>query len=90
METPNFNKEILSFNKTAIKTSLDALSAFSDQAAVATDFLLGSIPSVPEEGKKAVTNYFKEGKKGLASLKKNVENLQANTDLSHLKLILSL
>jgi hypothetical protein len=74
METPNFNKEILSFNKTALKTSLDALSAFSDQAAVATDFLLGSIPSVPEEGKKAVTNYFKEGKKGLDSLKKSVEN----------------
>ena len=73
METPNFNKEILSFNKSAIKTSIDALTAFSDQAAVATDFLLGSIPSVPEEGKKAVTNYFKEGKKGLECLKKQVE-----------------
>ncbi len=74
METPKFNKEILDFNKTAIKTSLDALSAFSDQAAVATDFLLGSIPSIPEEGKKAVTSYFNEGKKGLASLKKHVES----------------
>ena len=74
METPNFNKDILAFNKSAIKTSLDALSAFTDQTAVATDFLLGSIPSVPEEGKKAVSNYFKEGKKGLASLKKHVES----------------
>ena len=74
MELPNFNKEILAFNKSAIKMSFDALSAFSDQTAVATDFLLGSIPSVPEEGKTAVSNYFKEGQKGLAGLKKHVES----------------
>jgi len=74
METPKFNKEIFAFNKSAIKTSLDALSTFSDQAAVATDFLLGALPAMPEEGKKAVSNYFKEGKKGLASLKKHVES----------------
>jgi len=73
METPNFTKEILAFNKSAIKTSLDALSTFSDQAAIATDFLLGALPAVPAEGKQAVTSCFKEGKKGLASLKKHVE-----------------
>ena len=74
METPNFNKEILALNKSAIKMSLDALNAFSDQTAVATDFLLGSIPTLPEEGKKAVTNYIKEGQKGFAGLKKQVES----------------
>ena len=73
METLNFNKEILAFNKNAIKMSFDALSAFSGQAAVATDFLLGATPVVPEEGKKAVSIYFKESQKGLASLKKQVE-----------------
>ena len=74
METTNFNKEILAFNKSAIKMSFDALSAFSGQAAVATDSLLGVTPSVPEEGKKAVSIYFKESQKGLATLKKHVES----------------
>lgn len=73
MEAPNFNKETLAFNKNAIKTSFDALSTISGQAAVATDTLLGAIPSVPEEGKKAVSIYFKEGQKGLANLKTHVE-----------------
>jgi hypothetical protein len=74
METPNFSKEILAFNKSAIKMSFDALSAFSGQAASATDSLLGATPSIPEEGKKAVSIYFKEGQKGLASLKSHVES----------------
>jgi len=73
METPNFTKETLAFNKSAIKTGFDALSTFSGQAEVATDALLGAIPSVPEEGKKAVSIYFKEGQKGLANLKTHVE-----------------
>ena len=73
METPNFNKENLAFNKSAIKTSFDALSTFAGQAAVATEVLLGAIPSVPEEGKKAVSIYFKESQKGLANLKTHVE-----------------
>ena len=73
METPNFNKENLAFNKNAIKTSFDALSTFAGQAASATDSLLGAIPSVPEEGKKAVSIYFKEGQKGLANLQTHVE-----------------
>jgi hypothetical protein len=74
METPNFNKENLAFNKNAIKTSFDALSTFAGQAASATDSILGAIPSVPEEGKKAVSIYFKEGQKGLANLQTHVES----------------
>lgn len=73
METPNFNKEILAVNKNAIKMSVDALNTLSGQAASATDSLLGATPSVPEEGKKAVSIYFKEGQKSLASLKSHVE-----------------
>lgn len=73
METPNFNKETLAFNKNAIKTSFDALSTLSGQAEVATDALLGAIPSVPEEGKKAVNIYFRESQKSLANLKTHVE-----------------
>lgn len=74
METPNFSKEILAFNKNAIKMGFDALNTFSGQAAVATDSFLGATPSVPEEGKKVVSIYFKESQKGLASLKKHLES----------------
>lgn len=74
METTNFNKEILAFNKNAIKMTFDALNAFSGQATVATDSLLGATPSFPEEGKKAVSNYLKESQKGLDTLKKHVES----------------
>jgi hypothetical protein len=73
MAYTNFNKEILAFNKRAIKTSFDALSAFSGQAASATESLLGATPAVPEEGKKAVSMYLKEGQKSLASLEKLVD-----------------
>jgi hypothetical protein len=74
MENPNFNKEILGFSKNAVKMSFDALGAFSGQAAVLADNLLGSVPNVPEEGKKAVSTYFKESQKVLASLKKYVDS----------------
>lgn len=73
MESTNLNKQLLAFNKNAIKMSFDALSAFSKQAASATETLLGSNPSVPEEGKKAVSVYLKEGQQGLANLEKLVE-----------------
>ena len=73
MEIPNFNKENLAFNKSAIKMSFDAMSAFTSQAAVASDILLGANPLVPEEGKKAISIFFKEGQKGLDSLKTHVE-----------------
>lgn len=74
MEIPNFNKEILNFNKNAVRLGFDALSAYSGQAAVMADYVLGIAPPVPEEGKKAVGIYFKESQKGLANLKKYVES----------------
>lgn len=73
METPNFNKESLAFNKSAIKMGFDALSAFTAQAAVASEFLMGVNPAVPEEGKKAVSVFFKEGQKSLDCLKTQME-----------------
>jgi hypothetical protein len=73
MEIPNFNKENLAFSKSAIKMGFDAMSAFAGQAATASDILLGANPAIPEEGKKAVSIFFKEGQKGLASLKTHME-----------------
>jgi len=73
METLNINKESLAFNKSAIKMSFDALNTITGQAAVASDFLMGVIPSVPEEGKKVVSIFFKDGQKVLDSMKTQVE-----------------
>jgi hypothetical protein len=73
MEIPNFSKESLAFNKSAIKMGFDALSAFTGQAAVASDILLAANPVVPEEGKKVVSILFKESQKSLDSLKTQVE-----------------
>ena len=73
MENPNLGKENLAFNKNAIKMGFDALSAVTGQAAVASDILLSAAPAVPEEGKKVVGIFFKEGQKVLDSMKTNME-----------------
>ena len=73
METPNFSKENLAFNKSAIKMGFDTLNAIAGQAAVASDIILAATPALPEEGKKAVGIFFKEGQKVLDSLKTQME-----------------
>ena len=74
METTNFVKETAAFNKTALNTSFDALNTISGQTAAATDVLLASVPSFPEEGKKAVSTCIKENQKALDNLKKHLSN----------------
>jgi hypothetical protein len=74
METTNFAKETAAFNKTALNTSFDALNTISGQATAATDVLLTAVPSLPEEGKKAVSTCLKENQKALDNLKKHIEN----------------
>ena len=73
MQNEKIAQDILDFNKNAVKTSFDALSSFSDQTAKAADQLLGAVPNVPEEGKKAVGTLFKENQKGLTNLKNSVD-----------------
>jgi hypothetical protein len=73
MQNEKIAQEVLDFNKNAVKMSFDALNSFSDQTVKAADQLLGSVPNVPEEGKKAVGTFFKENQKGLTSLRNSVE-----------------
>ena len=73
MQNEKIAQDILDFNKNAVKTSFEALNSFSDQTAKAADQLMGAVPNVPEEGKKAVGTFFKENQKGLTNLKKSVE-----------------
>lgn len=74
METTNFVKETAAFNKTALNTGFDALNTISGQATAAADVLLAAVPSLPEEGKKAVTTCLKENQKALDNLKKHLGN----------------
>ena len=73
MLNQKITQDILDFNKNAVKSSFEALNSFSDQTSKAADQLMGTIPNVPEEGKKAVNSFFKENQKGLTSLKKSVD-----------------
>ena len=78
MEAQDFAKQMVDFNKNAVKVSFDTVSAFSGQAAKLADSLYGIVPDAPKEGKKAVDAFFKEHQKGLNSLQKYVES---NLDL---------
>ena len=73
MPSKKVTQDFVDFNKNAVKMSFDALSTFSEQTAKAADQLLETVPNVPEEGKKAVSAFFKENQKGLDSLKSSVE-----------------
>jgi len=73
MTTAKLNNEAAVFNKNAINMSFDAISAITNQVAVATETFLDAAPAVPSELKKVVSAYVKESQKGLVSLKKNVE-----------------
>ena len=73
MDSKKINQDILEFNKNAVKMSFEALSACSDQTAKAADQLLGTLPNVPEEAKKAVDIFIQENQKAQTNLKKCME-----------------
>jgi hypothetical protein len=73
MQTTNFAKELLNFNKDIVKISFDTLTNISSQAAQMTDSCFELAPYLPEEGKKVVGLYVKESQKSLASVRKHIE-----------------
>ena len=73
MKTQDFAKQIVDFNKNAAKMGFDTISAFSGQAAKLTNSLIGMVPNVPEEGKKATAQLFDEQQKSLNNLQGFVE-----------------
>jgi len=74
MEAQDFAKQMVDFNKNAVKVSFETISAFSGQAAKLADSLFSIAPDAPKEGQKAVDAFFKEHQKGLNSLQKYVES----------------
>ncbi len=73
MESKDFAKQIVEFNKSAAKIGFDTINAFSDQAAKLTDSLIGVVPNVPEEGKKAANMLFEVQQRSLNNLQSYVE-----------------
>lgn len=73
MESKEFTKQIVDFNKTAAKISFDTISAFSGQAAKLTNSLIDVVPNVPEEVKKTSDLVFKEQQKALNNLQDYVQ-----------------
>ena len=73
MEAQDFAKEIVGFNKNAAKIGFDTIRSFSGQAAKLTDSLIGIVPNVPEEGKKATDLLFLEQQKSLNNLQDYVD-----------------
>ena len=73
MKKQGMAQDIMEFNKNAVKMSFEVLGAFSEQTARTADQIVGTVPNVPEEGKKVVDFFLKENQKGMANLKKHVE-----------------
>ena len=73
MDAKDFAKQIVGFNKNAAKIGFDTINAFSGQAAKLTDSLIGIVPNVPEEGKKATDLLFREQQKSLNNLQDYVD-----------------
>ncbi len=73
MEAQDLAKQIVGFNKNAAKIGFDTIRSFSGQAAKLTDSLIGIVPNVPEEGKKATDLLFLEQQKSLNNLQDYVD-----------------
>ncbi|HMB16908.1 MAG TPA: hypothetical protein VKN62_11400 [Pelovirga sp.] len=79
MDTKDFNKQIVDFNKNAAKIGFETMSAFSSQAAKLTDSLIAIMPNVPTEVKNGTDLLFKDQQKSLNNLQSYVDG-QLNVD----------
>ena len=75
MATVDISKEIIDLNRGAVNMGIDALSALNSRLAESAEQALKLAPALPEEGQKAVRNYFKRNQKGLDLLKEQVKVL---------------
>ncbi|MBW2450739.1 MAG: hypothetical protein JRE16_02540 [Deltaproteobacteria bacterium] len=73
METKDYSKQIVDFNKNAAKIGFDTIIAFSGQAAKLTESLVNAVPNVPEEVKKSSSMFFKEQEKSLKNMQSYVD-----------------
>jgi hypothetical protein len=76
MNTIQIPKQLMEFNKMTVDNTFNAVLALQDQAQRVACGIVEKNPWLPEEGKKAVTDWMKAYKKG-------VEGVKAATDESY-------
>jgi polyhydroxyalkanoate synthesis regulator phasin len=69
MDPKQIAKQMISFNKTALDNTFDAMTALQEQTEKMMSMYLEQAPLIPEEGKKAINDWLKAYKKGRADFK---------------------
>ncbi|MBL0699876.1 MAG: hypothetical protein JJV92_03210 [Desulfosarcina sp.] len=74
MDQSIFIKQFIDFNKTTFNNMLNAMDLFQQQSEGMTASLLDQAAWVPDEGKKAITDWINSVKKGREDFKKIVDD----------------
>jgi hypothetical protein len=69
MEPKQIAKQMIDFNKTAFDNSFEAMAVMQDQTEKMVNSFIEQNALIPEEGKKAVSDWIKSYKKGRNDLK---------------------
>jgi polyhydroxyalkanoate synthesis regulator phasin len=80
MEQFQIIKQMTQFNKTAFDNSYNAMTMFREQNEKMANSLLDQATWMPEEGKKALTEWMKSYKKGCEDFKKIVDQNYKNVE----------
>ena len=73
MEPTGIAKQVIDLQKTAFDNAFNAMVMLQDQTEKMTSSLLGQVPGLPEEAKKAINEWVKAYKKGREDFKKAVD-----------------
>jgi hypothetical protein len=80
MMNQQLNKQMTEFTRTAMDNTSKTLAALQEQTAKMTSLYLGMFPWIPEEGKKALSEWDKPYRKGLedftAAMNENCKKLE--------------
>ena len=81
METENFAKQVIDFQKATFDNTFNAMVMLQDQAERMANTLLEQATWLPEEGRKAIRDWVDAYKSGREEFKKNVnENFKKVED----------
>lgn len=80
MEHYQFLKQMTQFNKTAFDSSYNAMTMFREHNEKMATSLLDQATWMPEQGKKAITEWMKSYKKGCEDFKKIVDQNYQNLE----------
>lgn len=69
MEPKQIAKQMIDFNKTAFDNSFEAMAVLQDQTEKMVNAIIEQNTLIPEEGKKAVSDWIKSYKKGRSDFK---------------------